>query len=66
METISGTFHTKVFEGPYRNMSVWIKEMNEYVESKGEKVEKLYFYYTVCPKCAKHYGKNYVVIFAKV
>jgi len=25
-----------------------------------------FFYYTTCPKCAKHYGKNYVVAFAEV
>lgn len=25
-----------------------------------------YLYYTTCPKCAKVYGKNYVVAFAKV
>jgi len=25
-----------------------------------------YFYYTTCPKCAKKYGKNYVVLLAQV
>lgn len=63
---ISGTFITKVFEGPYKFIGAWIKEMNEYVASKGKDVKKMYFYYTTCPKCAKHYGKNYVVIFAQV
>jgi hypothetical protein len=29
-------------------------------------LETLYFFYTTCPKCAKHYGKNYVVAVAKV
>jgi hypothetical protein len=29
-------------------------------------MEKLYFYYTMCPKCAKAYGQNYTVILAKV
>ncbi|MGE5758418.1 MAG: hydrolase [Sideroxydans sp.] len=29
-------------------------------------MRKLYFYYTTCPKCAKKYGKNYVVILAEV
>lgn len=28
--------------------------------------EKYYFHYTSCPKCAKIYGHNYVVAFAKV
>ncbi len=66
MAMISGTFLTKVFEGPFRNIGTWIKEMNAYVASKGKTTKKLYFYYTTCPKCAKVYGKNYVVLLAQV
>lgn len=66
MGTLSGTFLAKVFEGPYRDIKKWIGEMKEYVEKKGKNVNKMYFYYTTCPKCAKKYGKNYVVILAKV
>lgn len=66
MSKISGTFLTKVFEGPYYNMPKWIKEMNEYVKNKGKTTNQLYFYYTTCPKCAKIYGKNYVVILAQI
>jgi hypothetical protein len=64
--TLSGKFITKVFEGPYKDMGKWAKEMNEYVASKKKEVKKLYFGYTACPRCAKAYGKNYVVIFAEV
>ncbi len=63
---ISGTFLTKVFEGPYQNAGKWAKEMVNYVKSKGKEVKKLYFSYTTCPNCAKAYGKNYVVLFAKI
>lgn len=66
MASLSGTYLTKVFEGPYQNAGKWAKEMIEYVKNKGKKLEKLYFSYTTCPKCAKAYGKNYVVLFAKV
>jgi len=66
MTTISGTFLTKVFEGPYQNASKWAQEMNDYVKSKGKTMNKLYFSYTTCPKCAKVYGKNYVVLFAQI
>lgn len=62
----SGTYITKVFEGPYKDAGKWAKEMTKFAESKGKKLRKLYFFYTTCPKCAKHYGKNYVVGFAKV
>jgi hypothetical protein len=33
---------------------------------RGRTLETLYFFYTTCPKCAKHYGKNYVVGIAKL
>ena len=66
MTTLSGTFLTKVFEGPYQNAGKWAREMKEYVGNKGKKLKKLYFSYTTCPKCAKVYGKNYVVLFAQV
>ena len=63
---MSGRFLTKVFEGPYRDAGKWVQVMEEYVKSNNEEIDKLYFYYTTCPKCAKHYGKNYVVGFARV
>ncbi len=66
MAKISGTFICKVFEGPYKNIGDWVKEMIIYVHSKSKKMEKMYFFYTTCPKCAKVYGKNYVVILAKI
>lgn len=63
---MSGTFLTKVFEGSYEQVPKWVKEMEEYVVSKGKQMKKLFFYYTTCPKCAKHWGKNYLVGFAQV
>jgi hypothetical protein len=66
MATLSGTFLSKVFEGPYGSMRKWIEEMKAFALSKGKTPQKLYFFYTTCPKCAKKYGKNYVVILAQV
>ena len=66
MVRISGTFLTKVFEGPYKNFGKWVKEMKAYVKAKGREMKKLYFFYTTCPACAKVYGKNYTVILAEV
>jgi len=63
---ISGTFLSKVFEGPFQNIGKWIKEMETFVKAKGQVSKKLYFFYTTCPKCAKFYGKNYVVILAQI
>jgi len=63
---ISGTFLTKVFEGPYKNMGKWVKEMQAHVKSKGKEMGKVYFFYTTCPSCAKYYGENYTVLLAEV
>jgi hypothetical protein len=66
MSKLSGTFLTKVFEGPYQNAGKWAIEMNAFVKSKNKNLKKLYFSYTTCPNCAKVYGKNYVVLFAQI
>jgi len=66
MAKISGRFLTKVFEGPYQDMGIWIKEMDSYVKSKGKTTKKTYVFYTTCPSCAKAYGKNYVVIVSEI
>ena len=66
MVVISGNFLTKVFEGEYKEIGKWIKQMEDFVRSKGKVSKKLYFYYTTCPKCSKTYGKNYVVLLAEV
>jgi hypothetical protein len=65
MAKLSGRFKTRVFEGHYKNVPQWMKTFREELESKGEQVEKMLVYYTTCPKCAKAYGKNYVVFLAK-
>ena len=66
MATLSGQYLTKVFEGPYHHAGKWAQEMESHVTSARRKLDKLYFFYTTCPKCAKHFGKNYVVAFAEV
>jgi hypothetical protein len=65
MERISGTFFTKVFEGPYSRIRSWAKSMTALLEEQGRPLEKLYFWYTTCPRCAKAYGKNYMVLVAE-
>lgn len=66
MVRLSGKFLTKVFEGSYQNAGQWMKEMESFVKAKDKEMKKLYFSYTTCPKCAKVYGKNYVVLFAQI
>lgn len=64
--TVSGNFMTKVFDGRFQDVPKWLKEMESYVKDQGHFPKKYYFYYTTCPKCAKKYGHNYVVIFAEI
>lgn len=66
MTKISGTFITKVFEGPYNHAGEWAEEMKGYLAAKGRTALKFYYFYTACPKCAREFGKNYVVLFAQV
>lgn len=61
MKHLTGDFVTKVFEGPYRNARLWLRDMDAYARSLNKTPIKTYFFYTTCPKCAKFYGKNYVV-----
>ena len=63
---LSGSFLSKVFEGPFKNTGQWCKQMADWVRSRGKSIKREFMYYTTCPKCAKHYGKNYVVILAEV
>ena len=62
---LSGDYFTLVFEGPYKNTRYWYDKMKEYVKEKGFNPGRIFFYYTTCPGCAKHYGKNYVVGFGE-
>jgi hypothetical protein len=64
--TLSGKFLSKVYEGPYRDTGKWCEEFKAYVKSKNLNLTKWYMWYTTCPKCAKKYNKNYVVIVAKI
>jgi hypothetical protein len=66
MKHLSGTFVTRVYEGPFRDAGRWFEDMNAYLRSKGHTPQSLYLGYTTCPKCAKAYGKNYVILLAKV
>jgi len=60
--TLSGKFVSKVYEGDFKDTGKWSKDFADYTKTKNLKIKKMYMWYTTCPKCAKKYGKNYVVI----
>lgn len=64
--TISGKFLSKVYEGPYKDTKKWSEDFEVYTKGQGFGITKWFMWYTTCPKCAKKYGKNYVVIIARI
>lgn len=63
--TLSGKFYSKVYEGPF-NDTGRLKDFGNLVKSKDIAIKKELMWYTTCPKCAKKYGKNYVVIIGQL
>lgn len=64
--TLSGTFASKVYEGSFKETGNWHKDFEKWCITMNYKSLKNYMWYTTCPKCAKKYGKNYVVFFAQL
>jgi len=60
--TLSGEFLSKVYEGPFKDTGKWCKDFEAFAAGRSATVKKMYMWYTTCPKCAKKYGRNYVVI----
>lgn len=64
--TLNGKFYSRVYEGPFKETGNWCKDFESEAQTKGFQVKKWYMWYTTCPKCAKKYGKNYVVIVGQI
>lgn len=62
----SGNFYAKVYDGAYTQTAAWCRDFNVQSSKKHLTIDKGYMWYTMCPKCAKLYGKNYVVILGKI
>ncbi|MBN2014758.1 MAG: hypothetical protein JW778_06220 [Candidatus Altiarchaeota archaeon] len=64
--TLSGRFLSKVYEGSFKDTGKWCKDFEDYAKSQNLNIKKWYMWYTTCPKCAKKYRRNYVVIIGRV
>ena len=64
--TLSGKFYSRVYEGPFKDTGKWCKDFEEKAKEKNYQIKKWYMWYTTCPKCAKKYGKNPVVVIAEI
>jgi hypothetical protein len=63
---LEGKYLTRVYEGPYKDVRMWNKDLRDQALKRGAEDPEVYFFYTTCPKCQKHYGKNYVIGFARI
>lgn len=68
MSKVSGVYLTKVYSGPYKELPKFIEDFKAYMLKEGHQLnmDNFYAFYTTCPKCAKHYGKNDMVFFGKI
>lgn len=66
MVSLSGTFMTKVYDGTYKDIPKFIKDIKKYVSDNNKELLDIYSFYTLCPKCIKHYGHNYIILFAQI
>jgi hypothetical protein len=55
-----------VYEGPFSDTGKWCQEFSQYAQREWVTTDKLYLWYTTCPKCAKKRGKNYVVLLSQL
>lgn len=65
LEKVKGVFEARVFEGGYNELPNWMQEIEEDWQSKGKQLSEQYTFYTTCPKCAKTYGHNYIVLLTR-
>ncbi|MCE1198188.1 MAG: hypothetical protein LWW85_04410 [Marinilabiliales bacterium] len=63
---MTGMFYCKAYEGPFRDTGKWHKDFEQRLAEKGIAEGKIYLWYTTCPKCARKYGKNWVVMLADI
>ncbi len=64
--TWSGKFLCKVYEGNFKDAGIWMKDFEKFAQGRGISIKKMYLWYTTCPKCAKKYSENYVVIIGQI
>jgi len=54
---MSGKFLSKAYEGDFKDTGKWRKDFDGYAQGRGVTVQKIYIWYTTCPKCAGIFSK---------
>ena len=63
---LNGNYYAKVYDGAFKELPKWMTEFEGLLKKKGYNSNDMMAIYTTCPKCASHYGHNYIVLFSKV
>lgn len=63
---ISGDFISRIFDGKPRQIPKFIEEMNQCLTEIKESAKDYYVHYVYCPKCARKFKHNYLILFAKI
>ena len=66
VETVSGRFYSRLFEGKYSDSGRFAKEVNSDLKLRGLSQVELMFYYPTCADCLMKRGVGQVVVFARV
>ena len=61
-EKFTGTFHSRVFEGRYGDIIKFVNQTEQSLDANKMIAKKHYIYFPNCPKFARKYGHNYIVI----
>jgi hypothetical protein len=60
----TGEFLSKVYEGSYGDVPKCLRKTDKFLAANSLISKKYYIYFPYCPKCAKKYGHNYIVVVA--
>jgi hypothetical protein len=63
---LSGTYFTKVFDGPHSMVPKYIHEMDILLTRKDMLAKKYYIFSAACPLCERKYAVNNIVMFAQI
>lgn len=66
MHELNGEFASRVYDGPFKKIPDYLKDMQEWLAKEGKTAREYFFHYPYCPDCAKKYGHNWIVIFAQL
>ncbi len=63
---LSGTYFTKVFEGPFSLLPQYENEMDILLSHKDILAKRYFFHSSACPLCDRKYPVNNIVAFAEI